>query len=77
MKSQYGRTKSVRSQQYRSLNCSNKKLTNQTQSQKFKWKFMKQRVVQVPAGRSVAIDRKENEEINVVDRGNYVYISKC
>ena len=34
------------------------------------------RVVQVPAGRSVAIDRKENEEINVVDRGNCVYISK-
>ena len=43
MKSQYGRTKSVRSQQYRSLNCSNKKLTNQTQSQKFKRKFMKSR----------------------------------
>ena len=31
---------------------------------------------QVPAGRSVAIDRKENEEINVVDRGNCVYTSK-
>ena len=36
-----------------------------------------ERVVRVPAGRSAAIDRKENEEINVVDRGNCVYISKC
>lgn len=33
-----------------------------------------ERVVQVTAGRSVAIDRKENEEINVIDRGKCVYI---
>ena len=35
---------------------------------------MRQRESQVPTGRLAAIDRKENEESNVVNENIYIYI---
>ena len=84
MKSQYGRTKLVRSRrkQYRSLNCSNQKVTNQIESQKFKRQFMKQReqyeYLQVDQRRSIGKKMKRSmlQIEETVCIYIYIYISK-